>query len=84
MPLANNSISLLQHEGWTDESATPLIAATKPEALDKMSKAVAKMLKLPTIRGVLDRAGADEYWSQFMDTVLTDKEALGDGSRLFR
>lgn len=64
--------------------AVPRIAAVKPEVLKKMRERVAGMFRLHTVRRVLENAGADKYWAEFMDTVLSDMEKLGDGSQFFR
>lgn len=44
---------------------------------------MSNMFRLKNVRDVLVNAGADKYWEEFMGTVLTDTEALGDGSRYF-
>lgn len=72
-----------QHEDWS-ESATPAMASVRPEVMKKMKDRVSSMFRLHTVRRVLENAGADKYWSEFMDTVLSDMKQLGDGSKFYR
>lgn len=74
-----------QHEDWSARTpAAPSIAAFKPEALADMEKSVQNMFRLKNVREVLENAGAEKYWEEFRATVLSDTEALGNGSRYFQ
>lgn len=75
---------LFQHEGWNDASPVPRLVDVKPEVLDEICKQAAKVLKVETVRCVIEKYGADEYWRKFPNEFLEDRRSIGDGSAYYR
>lgn len=73
-----------QHEGWTDDSLTPLLARTRTQPLLDANSAVTNLLRKPALRRVLDTFGVTEYWAGFVGNFYAERSAFGDGSQLFR
>lgn len=73
-----------QHEGWTHDSPTPLLAATRTQPLVDAKAAVKNLLKRPALRRVLDTFGVTEYWQNFVTGFYGERSYFGNGSALFR
>lgn len=73
-----------QHEGWSHDSPTPLLAATRTQPLLDANAAVANLLKRPALRRVLDAYGVTKYWEDFVTHFYAERSVFGDGSALFR
>lgn len=78
-----SALLLFQHE-WTDDTATPCLAAPKIQPMLDAQSATDILLKRETVRQVLEARGVLEYWQRFPDNFYGDRGLYGDGSAYFR
>lgn len=75
---------MFQHEGWDDSSPTPLLVPAKPEVLKEIFSQARRVLTTDTVRWVVEKYGAGDYWRGFVDTFDEDRKKIGDGSEYYR
>lgn len=56
----------------------------KKEVLDEVKKQAGRVLKVDTVRCVMEKYGVANYWTNFAEKFEDDRRELGDGSVYFR